>query len=475
MKRFSEHRDKRKRNHLIDVWLLLLFVIVLTLGLFFIPTQWGDWELKKADILSELRRTQAETQTASEKQTSARENNLKDSLARMSRIDSIRSSLQKKHNATARQLSDTVPLLSYIEDYTPSRKGLVSLFQGLKQHTSPVYIAFVGDSFIEGDIFTFDVRRLLQQKWGGWGSGWLPLASNVSGFRKGLKHTFSAWDESTIINKKGNSSSFLLSGRCFKNKGAAQVTYEIEQPLSSSPQVGKLFYNSPKEIPISYTMADSTVQVILPAGAELQCLSIALTSSKIKLQFPSATTPEAVFYGFSAEGNKGVAVDNFSMRSNSGLALSSMNSSSNNRFHQLRPYKLIVLQFGLNVANAKQTDYSSYGKRMIAIVEQIKKDFPNAAILIMGVSDRGQRKNGNFETMDGILALRDEQRRIAQKAQVLFWDTFTAMGGANSMREFVASGRAAKDYTHITFSGGRFLAERFVEALLFEKSCYDSL
>ena len=39
----------------------------------------------------------------------------------------------------------------------------------------------------------------------------------------------------------------------------------------------------------------------------------------------------------------------------------------------------------------------------------------------------------------------------------------------NSMSEFVARGWGAKDYAHINYSGGKYIAKAFVNALLWEK------
>jgi hypothetical protein len=75
--------------------------------------------------------------------------------------------------------------------------------------------------------------------------------------------------------------------------------------------------------------------------------------------------------------------------------------------------------------------------------------------------------------MPAVLALLHEQRQIARQAGILFWNTFGAMGGENSMVEFVEKGWASKDYTHLSFRGGKEIAEGLIEALLLEKEFYD--
>lgn len=464
----------KKHNRLVQVWLFLLLLLGATMLLFYFPKTIFGIKLREADIFSELRTRPNETPTQEqearpelpEDQWTLKERKLRE-------MDKKRAQRQEVNNRQ-RKSKGLNPLV-YIEDFSPERNGLAHLFRAIRKkditHRS-VYTAFLGDSFIEGDIFTIDVRKLLQEKWGGWGVSWMPFCSNVSGFRQGVRHSFSGWSERTLIDKKVPSD-LPLSGRSFTADGSAQVHYDVQQgPADGQRIVGKLYYRSPRPISLVCKMGDRNVSARLEGGEGLRCETFPLTGKVVDLSFPSGTAG-GVLYGFSLEGAQGVAVDNFSLRGNSGLALASSDATINAKLNSVRPYSLLVLQFGLNVANARQKDYSNYGNKMLRIINQLKSQFPNASLLLMSISDRAQRRSGSFETMGGVQELRNEQRRIARSAGILFWDTFAAMGGKNSMKNFVSDGRAAKDYTHMTFKGGKYLAEQFVDALLFEQGYYD--
>jgi len=71
------------------------------------------------------------------------------------------------------------------------------------------------------------------------------------------------------------------------------------------------------------------------------------------------------------------------------------------------------------------------------------------------------------------LALLNTQRQIARETGIAFWNVFDAMGGENSMVRFVQSNWASKDYTHMSFRGGREIANALLRALLSEKKFYD--
>ena len=75
------------------------------------------------------------------------------------------------------------------EDFSPGKNGLSHLLSSLKERASlgrPVRLAFLGDSFIEADIFTQDVRSLLQSRYGGSGVGYVSMHSDFPGFRRSV-------------------------------------------------------------------------------------------------------------------------------------------------------------------------------------------------------------------------------------------------------------------------------------------------
>lgn len=81
----------------------------------------------------------------------------------------------------------------------------------------------------------------------------------------------------------------------------------------------------------------------------------------------------------------------------------------------------------------------------------------------MSVGDRSTMQNGTAVTMPAVKAMLKTQERAAEECGVGFWNTYEAMGGNNSMPKFVERHWAAKDYTHIGYPGGKYIAEQFVK------------
>ena len=140
----------------------------------------------------------------------------------------------------------------------------------------------------------------------------------------------------------------------------------------------------------------------------------------------------------------------------------------------MRPYDLIILHFGLNVASEKQKDYSAYVKQLGKVVEHLKAAYPHASILIVSMGDRDARgADGQMHTMGGVKEMVSYERKMASDHRVAFWNLYEAMGGDGSLARMTAKKQANLDYTHINFAGGRYLAGLLFDVLMNGKTNYD--
>lgn len=375
-----------------------------------------------------------------------------------------------------RKNSACPPGLICLEDFSSNGKGLESFVNHLDEHKdAPIRIAFYGDSFIEGDILTAGLRDTLQQIYGGKGLGFVPIYSEVAKFRTTIKHEFENLSQKTIIGKYTSEPSFGFGGQVVRaleenwvkfSPGKNQKSLQKSSLLFTSdlPSKAWLTINDTTETEITIDQQSALSRMpVAPAGAE-----------SIQLRFTAADSVN--LYGMVFEGDHGIYVDNLALRGNSGLALTRITTQQLKESKKLRPYHLIVLQFGLNVVAEKDsTDYTWYVAGMRRVIEHFKSIFPESSILLLGISDRSTNANGEFITMPGVLRMRLAQRKIAQKTGVLFWDTFEAMGGENSMVKLAAMQppMAGKDHTHLNARGGKMLAGKLAKALLFEIKQYE--
>jgi lysophospholipase L1-like esterase len=87
----------------------------------------------------------------------------------------------------------------------------------------------------------------------------------------------------------------------------------------------------------------------------------------------------------------------------------------------------------------------------------------------MGVPDRCQRTEDGIRTLKEVKNLVNLQQQMAADCKVSFLNFFEVMGGEGSVKKLVDRNMADKDYTHLSFSGGKFIASKlfpsFVEGL----------
>ena len=121
------------------------------------------------------------------------------------------------------------------------------------------------------------------------------------------------------------------------------------------------------------------------------------------------------------DGTSGIVLDNFSLRGSSGLSLRSVPVWMMREFNEQRPYDLIILQYGLNVATERGRNYDKYIAGMQTTVQHLKEAFPQAAILIVSVGDRDYKtEEGELRTMPGIKNLVRYQQNLAADEAVAF-------------------------------------------------------
>lgn len=373
--------------------------------------------------------------------------------------------------------------MTCIEDYSDSTlRGMTSFYRALDElavQPRPVRIAYFGDSFIEADILTADLREMLQKRYGGCGVGFVTITSMTSGFRPTVRHSFGGWQSHSVMDsvffdrsKQGVSGHYFIpnSGAYVELKG--QKTYAS---LLDTCQRASIFFYNRGEVSLSVRVnrGEAVTETFQPID-DLQKMTVEGNIGSVRWAVERADS--TLFYGLAMDGTSGITVDNFSLRGSSGLSLRSVPVWMMREFNEQRPYDLIILQFGLNVATERGRNYDRYIAGMQTTLQHLKSAFPQAGILVVSVGDRDYKtEDGDLRTMPGIKNLVRYQQNLAADESVAFWNMFEAMGGESSMAEMVHAkpSLANYDYTHINFRGGKHLAGLLYDALIYGKEQYD--
>ena len=359
-----------------------------------------------------------------------------------------------------------------IEDFDSLEHTKFDCFIDKLANGKDVRIAFMGDSFIEGDILTSDFRAMMQENFGGRGVGFVACDIPFTTVRKSVKRASSGWSAYSVMKPKSLPESvkdkFFVSGYLASGKAGATTRWSstnVFPTLDSCTRARVLLYSRDSSR-VTIELNDSLSQSFDIEGADyLREIYVEAPLTSVRVRVDSGNV---LCYGASLEGDGGVVVDNFSVRSNNGHAIFGTSAKINRQADDLLHYDLVVLQYGLNIMQKGQRGYSRYRDQLRDMIAYAERCFPDAAIVVMGVSDRWVKSDdgSKYEPIGSVDALTSYQRAAADSCGVAFWNTAKAMSQLGGMPKFVANGWAAKDYTHINFHGGRSIAKELAMAII---------
>lgn len=443
-------------------------------------------EIKSVDMLSDLREeesfddfnfdnyfeedsSQSDTDSTADNSESSLINSTKVNKAGFIASDMLYSFLNAELNKIGEHGSGLVTTRN--EKITGNVSQMNHFVNALKRSkTQQVRIAHYGDSGIEGDLVSADLRETLQREFGGGGVGFLPIVTEGINYRQSIGFSYSdSWNTFSINTRNPDRLPVGINGEVFVNNGSAWFEFETNSRFRHSRNfdVVKIYYSDATSGTISVIIdgGSKKTERLLP-GSGIKELTISAKNSKsVRVEVPAST--KAYFYGVSLESGNGVYVDNFPFRGNSGVDLEDISINNLQEFNRYLDYDLIIFQFGLNALSARMGNYKRYERKMTQVVEHFKKAFPNTSFVLIGAQDRSVKKGSGFESDPSLAKLIQAQINIARDTKIAFWNLFDAMGGPNSMVDWVESNPplAYKDYIHFNEAGVKKVAELFGDAL----------
>jgi lysophospholipase L1-like esterase len=333
-----------------------------------------------------------------------------------------------------------------------------------------VRVAYFGDSMIEADLITGDLRDSLQAHFGGAGIGFVQITSVVATWRTTIRHTFSDnWTDYNFRSKLPDNTQLGICGHAFVPAPESWAKYgTVQKPgldrfnevyLLYGPSAGSnvLVNGTP------YTLNGTSLvnELVFPQGT---------LQNSVMLQYGGGSTPPAL-YGLSFESESGVFVDNYSFRGITGLELAKLNRQMVQQMQQRHPYDLVVIHYGANILfRPELTDYNWYEQSMQKVMDSLCHNWPQTSFLVVGTADKGYMKNDHYVTAPGVRPLLKAQHALARDHGTAYWNLFAAMGGEGSMARWVQEEPAhgKKDHTHFTTYGASRVGALLYKAIMDE-------
>jgi len=350
--------------------------------------------------------------------------------------------------------------------------SFASALRNLDDQNVIVRVLHYGDSQIEGDRITSQLRAALQEKFGGTGLGLIPIW-NTEYLPGGLKVGFSDHIKvnSTVNGKPAQKANCILGA-------VAEVA-----PLDSYGEIISIRVNSKQlfnSLSIISGNSDSTYAImivvdgtdtlerqVMPYG-KVNVLSVKLPSRFERISIFAKNPATVKLYGLLAESGRGVSVSNIGLRGTSGNFFTRFDSHIASDIYRMLNVRLVIMQFGINVVPSNLSSYAYYQKLMEQQIKAVRRFAPQADILVVGVTDMANRFDGELKSNPSVEKVLQAQRYAALSNGVLFWDGYSAMGGEGSIIEWVNASPplATKDYTHFTSYGAKRFGQKLATALL---------
>lgn len=345
-----------------------------------------------------------------------------------------------------------------------------------------VRVLHYGDSQVELDRISQDLREALQGRFGGIGTGFFPALSNVpsasiSKVADGGFVQYTMYGDSTTM--RAGHSRYGPLAQVVQLTGGGTITLRnsrnknTREGVKTFSSVSVLYGRPSADFSVkatSDTLRPKPVKSTGKSGVTLLTWNFPRPVEKAVIRF----TGNAEIYAVGADGTEGVAVDNVPLRGSSGTIFHRINQPLMEDSFALTNTRLIILQFGGNympiVRNTQVIEqYQELIAREIQYFHQVA---PQAKILFIGPSDMGKSVNGRIVTWPRLPEMVDSLKATALRNDAAFWDLFRMMGGENSMGQWVKHNPAlaGPDYIHFTADGARKVGETLGQSLL---TCYD--
>jgi len=344
----------------------------------------------------------------------------------------------------------------------------------------PIRIAHYGDSQIEIDRMTSELRHMFQTEFGGFGSGMAPAIQTVAStaIRQSCNRELARF----VVyapNQKLKSRQYGPMGQTALLQGRATFTFQ-KQGLKATKrgtrrfgQIGILYEPHNNDHGKDGVLASGVISAggtdypfALKDGTTFCCIDLPDSTTKATITISG----HALIHAFLIDGNgKGVNVDNIPMRGCSGTIFTQIAQSSLETYFKRFNVPMIVMQYGGNAM-----PYLKPGKSAHEFCNGLRRQFklfkrisPNTRILFVGPSDMSTSVKGKLQTYPNLPIIVDSIKNVCMENDVAFWDLYTAMGGWNSMLKWVHANPqlAGGDYVHFTTIGAERAGKMLTNAI----------
>lgn len=370
----------------------------------------------------------------------------------------------KNLTAAERKRIDTLHRkIAFLNNASINGKAPLDAFFAALQTTadSLVHIWYYGDSQIEGDRITQDLRLLLQKQFGGIGQGLVPL-NDVASYRF-LETDCRGFVKYNVFNHR-KSAGFGFSGIKYRIKTGdstpAQSTFKVLPGLQFSKVY--LLHDKVEKAMVRVSADKHTENEVTLTGAKT--LLHEGKCKELKVKYPTGIPS---VFGYLLEGQKGIQIDNCGIRGHSGDGLFNISEGILKQHASLLNTKLVVFHYGNNAIPYLKSEAhaAQVGNEFYKLFVKFRKALPKVSILVISGGDMGRLIDEKPESYPFAAALASEMGKAAEKAGCAFFDMHALMQTNEGIEGWVKQGKASID-GHLSVYGQKFFAQALYRELM---------
>lgn len=345
------------------------------------------------------------------------------------------------------------------------------LFLQRVQGGQKISIVQIGDSHIQGNFLSRELRERLQRAFGDAGRGLIfPYKlAGTNGPRDYLVETNARWNGSSCQRNLSATTSFGVSGFTLETTNPkGELTFRLRDTATSETRLFTKVTIFQHKTPLQYDVevrddnSNQTAQLYVENeyarsyyfDRPVSQFTIAAkrSNSRQKVLTLDGVTLENELSGvvFHSIGVNGAKFQDFVRASYFAVQVA-----------ELKP-DLIILSMGTNEAQG-HTDEGYMYRTINSLTENLLKESPHSLILLTTPADsylRGKGFNPNMPDMSKVI------RKFAREKGFAVWDLFNLSGGENSAASWKNTGLLSSDSVHYSKTGYAAQGKLFYQSLL---------
>lgn len=359
------------------------------------------------------------------------------------------------------------PEINYIQFYNAD--ALRPFYEKWTSHSNgSIIIAHFGDSHVQSDIYSGELRKQLQEVQGYGGLGMMfpySTARTYATVNYTSRHT-GIWSFAKSIEYNPRLPLGASGATCRTLDGNASFTFEFKNPQPADYRRLKLYCRQQKS---SFDMivrsGDQQVQVAVDSAGTKPYLEVELpalgNSITVQLVKNHDFETEFEFYGMSLESveSKGLILHCLGI---GGSQYGSLLKEAllDEQLPSLSP-DLIILDFGTNDYLYNNRLPATLEGQVVDVIRKTRKAAPHATVLLTTTQDMN-RKRRNITAGEYFSQM---IRRVAREQNCPFYDWYWISGGPQRMVQWHESGLSQRDMIHLTVKGYTLKGQMLADAI----------